>query len=131
MDFRDRYNSLIQFYAEKYGVDWTLLKRQIRAESDFDPNARSVSGAIGLCQFMPATFVEWSDKLQIHSPNPYNPEHSIRCQAGYMSWLMERFANHPDQIRMALASYNFGLDRVKNGAPWPKETVDYVARILQ
>jgi len=121
----DRYDSLLQHYGDKYGVAWKLLKAQVRAEANFDPNAASSAGAIGLAQFMAPTFTEWADKLHIIHPNRYNPEHSIWCQAAYMAHLLEHF----DSTRVALAAYNFGMGHVARGYPWPKETVDYIDRI--
>ena len=126
MNSTDRYNSLFQFYGEKYGVDWVLLKSQVRAESDFDPMARSQVGAMGLSQFMQPTFTEWANKLYIHSPNPFNPEHAIQCQAAYMRWLLDQFAGNLDR---ALGAYNFGVGHEQRHDPWPRETVSYVKRI--
>jgi len=134
MDATLRYDSLLRFYGEKYGVNWLLLKAQVKAESDFTPRAKSPVGARGLCQFMPATFAEWSAKLQIPNPDPYNPEHSIQCQAAYMSWLIRQFMGHQPK---AIAAYNWGIGNVKkvttDEASWvahlPNETQNYLARI--
>ena len=123
----DRYDSLFQYYAKENDIeDWQLLKAQVKAESGFDPMAHSMAVASGLAQFMSPTFNEWSDKIGLQSPNPYNPEHSIACQAAYMRWLMDQF---PGDIDKALAAYNFGIGNVKLNRPYPKETTDYVARI--
>jgi len=123
----DRYDSLIQFYGDAAGVDWKLLKAQIRAESDFNPNAVSPVGAEGLAQFMPATAYEYGNKLHIKNFSPFNPEHIIACQAAYMQWLLRQFGGDPVQ---ALAAYNFGIGRVKRGDPWPEETRNYVKKIM-
>lgn len=122
----DRYDSLFQWYAEHSDVDWLLLKSQVKAESNFDPMARSAAGAAGLAQFMGPTFNEWATKLLIHSPNPYNPEHSIMCQAAYMRWLLDQFAGNLDR---ALGAYNFGVGHEQRHDAWPRETVSYVKRI--
>jgi len=122
----DRYDSLFHYYAEQNDVPWLLLKSQVKAESNFDPLAMSPVGASGLAQFMPKTFNEWVTKLNIHSPNPFNPEHSIQCQAAYMRWLMDQF---PGELDRAIASYNFGVGNEHNHRPWPVETVNYVKRV--
>ena len=127
MKHTDRYDSLIQFYAEGVSVDWRLLKAQLRAESAFDPNAISPVGAEGLAQFMPATFKEYAQKLSLQHPSAFNPEHIICCQAAYMKWLLGQFGGDP--VR-ALAAYNFGVGRVKRGDPWPEETHHYVEKIM-
>ena|SRR3990167_2690819 len=136
----DRYDSLFQFYAEKSGGDWLLLKAQVKVESDFFPYAKSPAGARGLAQFMHSTFSEWAAKLGLKSPDIYNPEHSIQCQAAYMAWLIGQFANSPPVIlsgakdldsspsaqndnrpsppviQAALAAYNWGIGKVKTAA---------------
>ena len=145
----DRYDSLFQYYGWKSGVDWLLLKAQVKAESDFAPRAKSPGGARGLCQFMPATFEEWSVRLKIINPDPYNPEHSIECQAAYLAWLLNKLGERAK----ALAAYNWGIGNLlrvikKTGeearpstssehpealegwkAELPEETQNYLARI--
>lgn len=131
----DRYDSLFQFYAERYDQDWLKLKAQARAESNFKPNAVSPVGAMGLMQFMPATFEEWATKLNLDKPDPYNPEQSIWCGAAYMQWLLQRCQLN---YRHAWAAYNWGIGNYKRACHaepenWfqnaPKETRDYVERI--
>ena len=126
MKREDRYDSLFEFYAGQNDLDWLLLKAQARAESNFDPMARSAAGAIGVAQFMMPTFLEWTTKLLIHSPNPYNPEHSIACQAAYMRWLLDQFGGNLDR---AVGAYNFGVGNEHNRKPWPLETRNYVKRV--
>lgn len=133
MNASNRYDSLIQYYAEENGVEWTLLKAQIRAESNFDPSACSRVGAKGLTQFMDSTWQQWGKGI------PYNPEHSIDAQARYMAWLLKQ----QPEIEWALAAYNWGIGRVKKlraskrgtfyelTSEMPDETVDYVCKILQ
>jgi soluble lytic murein transglycosylase-like protein len=122
------FDSLFQSYGAFYDVDWKLLKAQARAESNFDCNAESPAGACGLTQFMPATFKEWSKKLKLENPDPFNPWHSVACQAAYMQWLIEQFDG---DVTQALAAYNFGIGNVKKGKEWPKETKDYVTKVTK
>jgi len=135
MKHAHRYDSLFQFYTEKYSIDSQSLQAQGMAESQLDPCATSPVGAAGLMQFMPATFLEWTGKLKIARPDPYNPEHSIWCAAAYMAWLL---GIHEKNYRRAWSAYNWGTGRVTKlvaRAPhdWfdevPKETHDYVLRI--
>lgn len=127
MTAEDRYDSLIQWYAAENSITpWQLLKAQIKAESSFDPMAHSGAGAMGLAQFMTATFNEWALKERIQNANPYNPEHSIQCQAAYMRWLLDQFAGNLDR---ALGAYDFGVGHEQRHDPWPQETIDYVKKI--
>ncbi len=105
MKAENRYDSLIQFYAEENNIDWRLLKAQIKAESNFDSTAVSSCGAKGLAQFMPATWKEWGVGSEFDS------ESSIMAQSRYMLYLLKRY-NYNKVY--ALAAYNWGLGNVDN-----------------
>ena len=133
MNAHDRYDSLFQYYAEQHDLDWLLLKAQVRAESNFDPKAVSHAGAMGLAQFMPAT---WRDVMGEGIPT--NSEDAIRAQCKYMTTLLKQFG----ELEWALAAYNWGWGNVRNlrarkrgsfyelTSEMPQETVTYVDRIL-
>lgn len=58
---RSRYDAALRRAARRHlppGWDWRLLKAMAYQESRLDPAARSASGAVGLCQVMPATASE-------------------------------------------------------------------------
>lgn len=129
MDFRDRYDSLLEYWATQFNLDWKMVKAQMLAESAADPKARSAAGACGLMQFMPATWAEWGKHEDI-----FNPEASIRAGCAYMRWLTEQLTEYS----MALAAYNWGIGNVKraiekHGSTWdmaiPQETFMYLERI--
>ena len=136
MNSSDRFDSLIQFYAEKHDIPFDLLKAVIRQESGFDPHAISRVGARGLMQMMPKTWKEWQDGTPgIQSGpqlDPNSPENSIRAGTSYLDWLIDKFHD----IRKSLAAYNWGprnLGKIEHDSNWldrvPKETHDYVERI--
>ena len=126
MKAENRYDSLFQYYAEEYQLDWNLLKIQAQHESGpcLDPDAISP---------VQANFAEWSVKLKLKNPNPFNPEHSIRCRAAMMRWLSNYFNG---DIIKCLSEYNWGCGNVgKLGEEFalgktPKETRVYVSNIL-
>jgi soluble lytic murein transglycosylase-like protein len=137
----DRYDSLFQYYAN--GVDWLLLKAQVKAESNFDPSATSKCGAKGLAQFLDTTYAEWEDgtpgvQPPVKNYNAYDAESSIFAQAHYMKWLLD-YCN--GDTRFALAAYNWGCGNIHKYILFhrsfddvvqlmPLETQEYVTKIM-
>jgi soluble lytic murein transglycosylase-like protein len=116
------YDSIIQEAAAEYGVDPVLVRSVIKAESRFDPDARSGAGAEGLMQLMPILQKELGVK------DPMDPRENIFGGTKYLSKLLER---HDGNITLALASYNAGPRNVAKykGVPPFKETRGYVRKI--
>lgn len=109
VEWNGRYDSLFVHYARRYGLDWRLVKAQAIAESSLNPRARSPAGAMGLMQFMPATWTEWGEG------DPYDPEASIRAGCRYMSHLYGCYGEIPDdteRYKFALAAYNAGRGNI-------------------
>jgi Transglycosylase SLT domain/D-alanyl-D-alanine carboxypeptidase len=117
-----RFAPMLSRAAQRYNVGAALLAAQIYAESNFNPNAVSGTGAQGIAQFMPGTAGEYGLR------NPFDPEQAIDAQARLMRDLLRRFASVP----LALAAYNAGAGRVAACMCIPPipETRGYVARIL-
>ena len=124
----DRFDSLFIYYAHQYDIpDWHWLKALVKQESQFDPMARSTDGAAGLAQLRAQTFNEWAIRLGVKSPNPYDPEKSIQCEAGYFRWLLDNFHNNVDR---ALGAYSaFGVANEMLHKQWPLSTQTYVAHV--
>jgi len=116
------YNDAIAAAALEYGVDPTLLRAVIHAESSFNPNAVSMAGAQGLMQLMPDT----ANELGVD--NPFDSTQNIRGGAHYLAELLKQF--HNDE-RLATAAYNAGPQNVQkyNGVPPFDETRVYVERV--
>jgi len=124
MLFIHDYGSLINQASEKFGVETSLIKAVIRAESSFNPKATSSDGSQGLMQLMPGT----ADDLEVD--DAYDPEENIFGGTKYLSILLGRFKNN---IRLALAAYNAGPESVDkyNGVPPFQETKTYIKRVLE
>jgi soluble lytic murein transglycosylase-like protein len=117
----NRYDQYFLAAGQQYGVSPALLKAVAKAESGFNPQARSSAGAEGLMQFMPGT----AKSLGI---NPWDPQQSIMGAAKYLRSLLNQFDGN---VSLALAGYNAGGGAVKKygGIPPYKETVAYVKRV--
>lgn len=116
--------------AEAYSLNPTLMIAQCKAESAFNPTAKSPAGALGLFQLMPATAAEFG------CTEPFNVQQNVTAAAKYMNRLLLTFG---DDYAKALAAYNWGpgnLQRLMDSNPinWkaglPKETRDYLSKIL-
>jgi soluble lytic murein transglycosylase-like protein len=118
----EEYTQLIADHSGAHGVNPDLVRAVIQAESAFNPRARSVKGAMGLMQLMPATAQDYG------VTDPYNPAENIRAGVAYLKSLLVRYASNEE---LALAAYNAGPGAVeKYGAVPPyRETRDYVAKI--
>ena len=76
---------IFQKAADTYGVDKSLLKAMAKAESEFDPNATSKSGAMGIMQLMPAT------AKSLGVTDAYDPEQNIMGGAKYIASLLDKY----------------------------------------
>ncbi|NOY22047.1 MAG: lytic transglycosylase domain-containing protein [Acidobacteria bacterium] len=116
-------NRLVEKYAVLYDLDERLLHAVIRTESDYDRNAVSQKGAMGLMQLMPETGKQYGVE------NFFNPEENIRAGAKHLKSLLDRYFG---DTKMALAAYNAGITAVDryNGIPPFQETENYVSKIL-
>ncbi len=122
-EFIKEYDWMIKQAASRFGVDSSLIKAVIKAESDFDHRAVSRKGAKGLMQLMPDT----SNDMKVE--NPFNPEENIFGGTQYLSLLLDRFK---DNKKLALAAYNAGPEKVEThqGIPPFPETKSFVKKVL-
>jgi len=105
-----------------------LLAAQLHQESNFNPNARSGAGALGIAQFLPATWSRYGNGGDI-----WDPVDAIPAAARYDCAIAADVAQVPgDPRENMLAAYNAGPDAVRMNAgvpPYP-ETMNYVRAIL-
>jgi len=114
-------DGIVDRASAAYGVDRRLIVSVIRAESGFDPNATSPKGAMGLMQLMPQTARE------LGVADPYDPEQNVMGGTRYLRGLLDRYAG---DVEKALAAYNWGAGNLERGTALPRETRDYIARVL-
>ena len=120
-----RFDRLIAEAAMKYDVDADLIRAVIKAESNFNPRARSPVGAEGLMQLMPALQKDFG------ITDPFDPRQNVMGGVRYLKKLLDK---HGNNIALALASYNAGpgnVARYGNQIPPFRETRNYVKKITK
>ena len=118
------YDDLIQSASARYLIDADLVRAVIKAESNFNPTARSNKGAMGLMQLMPET-------ARLHNVlDAYDPGDNIEGGVRHLKMLLGRYQG---DLRLSLAAYNAGSQAVERhgGIPPFVETRDYVRRVLR
>lgn len=122
-DCSEELSEIFEEAASTYGVSVKLLKAIARAESNFNPNAVSSAGAIGIMQLMPAT------AASLGVSNSYDPRENIMGGAKLISQLLSKYNG---DTSLALAAYNAGSGNVDKygGIPPFTETQNYVKKVL-
>lgn len=133
----------VEWASKRFDIDPFLLLSVMREESRFEPEARSVAGALGLMQLMPATARRLTGRasLDIKDDNDLkDAKTNITIGAFYLKELLKEFGSPV----AAVAAYNAGEERVKEwlergkygsvdefveDIPF-KETKNYVKRVL-
>ena len=120
-----------------------------RQESEFDPRAKSPSGALGMMQLLPGTAKETARKngLNYSLSRLYEPEYNMTLGSMYLNRMIN---SYDGSYVMAIAAYNAGPGNVRKfvqrfGTPENKlhtainwietipfpETRNYVQRVLE
>jgi soluble lytic murein transglycosylase-like protein len=114
--------SIIQKASSRYGVDGSLIKAVIQAESGFNPRAVSSAGAQGLMQLMPST------ARGLGVTDSFDPEQNVMAGTRFLKDMLHRYGGNVDE---ALAAYNWGPGNVDHHGTdrLPRETRNYLAKV--
>jgi len=119
---QDEIDASIVMAAARHNVDPNLVRAVVKVESNFNSNAVSRKGAMGLMQLMPST----ARSLKVN--NPFDPEQNVDAGVRHLKQLLE---NYGGDVKLTLAAYNAGSGAVARsaGVPHFAETQNYVRRI--
>jgi hypothetical protein len=108
--------------AARHNVDPSLVRSVVKVESNFNPNAVSRKGAMGLMQLMPST------ARSLNVSNPFDPQQNVDAGVRHLRRLLDSYGG---DVRLSLAAYNAGSGAVARSAGVPRfrETQNYVRRI--
>jgi soluble lytic murein transglycosylase len=139
------HDDAIRREAARNALDPAWIAAEIRAESIFNPNARSPANAMGLMQVLPATGASVAKSIGLSNyggaASLYDPDTNIAIGTAYLRQLMDKYNGQP---YVTIAAYNAGptpTARWQSQRPnydpdfWIetisyKETREYVARVL-
>ncbi len=121
------YRDYIQQAADRYQVNPYFIAAMAKCESDFDAQAVSSAGAVGVMQMMPQTASEVAElglvDSSAYSPdNLTDPETNINYGTAYLRYLVERY----HEMNPAIAAYNAGMGNVDK---WLDENDDIRASV--
>ena len=122
---RERYALLVSQAAADTGLPEGLLHAVIKAESNYNADAVSHKGAVGLMQLMPDT------ARRFGVLDARDPAANVLGGARYLKNLLALFDT---DLSLALAAYNAGpaaVVRSRRAVPPYAETQRYVPRVLE
>ena len=106
------YSEYVEKYANEENIDPLLCYAIIKAESNFNPNAVSKSGAKGLMQLMDETAQDVAINAVIEytgNENLFEPEKNIQLGIKYYAQLKSIYNSDV----LSLTAYNAGIGNVK------------------
>lgn len=115
IDAPTKYDAWINEAARKEGIDPRELKLRISAESNFDPNAKSDQGALGIMQMTPETAARYG-------VNPNDPRDAIFGGAKMLADYIRKSGGDMSKVDMM---YYGG----ESGKGWGPNTKQYAANL--
>lgn len=121
---KNPYDAIIINICKNENIDPQLIRCIIKVESNFNKDAVSVAGAMGLMQLMQETAQAYNVQ------DPFDPEQNIKAGIKHLKSLLSVFKN---DLVLALAAYHAGLCVVKKNMAVPniKSTITYVNDVMK
>jgi soluble lytic murein transglycosylase-like protein len=118
---KEKIDPIVTATAERYGINPDFVHAIIKCESNYDAQALSRAGAMGLMQLMPETAADLGVK------NPWSPAENIDGGVRYILAMLKEFGDP----WKALVSYNCGPEILRQGLPIPAESRSFAGKVLR
>lgn len=104
---------LVSYYCAEYGVESNLVYAIMKQESNFNEDALSHKGAVGLMQLMPATAQWAAEKVgeEYDEASLTQSSYNLKLAIWFISYLQEEFDGDDTKV---MAAYNAGDGNVTN-----------------
>jgi len=122
---QSRVTTLLDYWADHYGVDRRLVRAVAWQESGYQTNLTSSAGAWGVMQILPGTW-KYVETVLIGRPVPHTTSGNIHVGVAYLRQLLREFGGSE---RRALAAWNQGPASLRRHGAL-RETKAFVANVL-
>lgn len=109
------YDQMFKEVGEQCGVDWLLLSAIASAESEFNPNAISSAGAVGLMQVMPGVAKNMGyERDSLFNPRICAEVAAILLHENNDMLSLSASIDKTERLNFILACYNAGYSRISD-----------------
>ena len=110
--FPIKFKTFVEATSKRYGLDDALVYAIIKDESDFDKNAKSSAGALGLMQIIPTTAKWIAEKKgdDFKDENLFDEKTNIEYGCFYLRYLFDKFG----EVDIVICAYNAGETKVRD-----------------
>ena len=103
-----KYREDVLICSKEYALDPYIVFSVIKVESNFNINAKSKKGALGLMQILPSTAEYIAEKMNIEEYDLFDSKINIKFGCFYLRYLLDKFKS----TDLALCAYNAGEGNV-------------------
>lgn len=99
-------------YADEQGLDLSLVRAVVQAESSWDWQAQSGKDARGLMQVTPIALADVRERFDVGRGDLFDVDYNLRVGTLYLAYLLKRFEG---DVTLAVAAYHMGPTAVAKG----------------